>query len=120
MPYHDIGTFIPGDLNLDFSANIGDVLYLVDYLFGGDTSISFWPPELVDMNGDGKRGNISDLTYLVSYLFLGGPPPHTPDEGIRPAPPYKERDSVISPEEQPPSLKQRPGRDSLRYISSFR
>jgi len=86
IPYDDIGTFVPGDLNLDFKGNISDLTYLLTYLFGGQAdSINFWPQSLADFNGDGKSGNISDVCYMVSYLFgmPGGPAPHTPDAGIR-------------------------------------
>ena len=86
IPYDDIGTFVPGDLNLDLKGNISDLTYLLSYLFGGQAdSINFWPQSLPDFNADGKNGNISDVCYMVSYLFgmPGGPPPHTPDAGIR-------------------------------------
>jgi hypothetical protein len=86
IPYDDIGTFVPGDLNLDFKGNISDLTYLLTYLFGDQfDSISFWPKSLPDFNGDAKNGNISDVCYMVSYLFgmPGGPAPHTPDAGIR-------------------------------------
>ncbi|MDH4158066.1 MAG: hypothetical protein OEW00_12410, partial [candidate division Zixibacteria bacterium] len=84
MPYHDIGTFVPGDLNLDSKGNISDLTHLLTYLFGDQfDSISFWPKSLPDFNADGKSGNISDVCYMVSYLFgmPGGPAPHTPDAG---------------------------------------
>ena len=84
IPYHDIGTFIPGDVNLDMATNIADCVYLGDYLFSGHwDNMRFWPRDLPDVNGDGRYGNISDLVYLINYFFLGGPVPHTPYAGIR-------------------------------------
>lgn len=82
MPYHDIGTFIPGDINLSFAADISDLTYFVDYMFKG-SGANFWPRDLVDLNGDSSNGDIADLTYMVNYFFKGGPIPVTPYEGIR-------------------------------------
>jgi len=87
MPYHDIGTFIPGDINLDFSCNVNDLVYFVDHLFF-DTTYPFWPRDLIDLNGDGANGNVVDLVYVVDYLFFGGPEPVTPYEGVRQPPPH--------------------------------
>jgi hypothetical protein len=85
MPYDMVGTFVPGDINYDLSGNVADVTTLVNYLFR-DAKNTFWPRDLVDFNGDGRKGNVADLTYLVDYLFRSGPVPHTPDPGIRPPP----------------------------------
>ena len=61
-----------GDINNDGSVDIGDLTYLVDYLFNGGPP----PPCLdeADVNGDGSV-DISDLTYMVDYFFGGGPAP---------------------------------------------
>ncbi len=83
MPLQRVGSFVPGDINYDLSANIADLTAFVDYLFGGVPN-SFWPPDLIDLNGDGSNGNVADLTYLVDYFFFGGPEPHIPDPGVRP------------------------------------
>jgi len=63
---------IRGDANYDMSLDIGDLVYLVDYLFRGGPP----PPcfEEGDVNGDGSI-NVADLTYMVDYLFRGGPLP---------------------------------------------
>ncbi|MBU8933715.1 MAG: PKD domain-containing protein [candidate division Zixibacteria bacterium] len=53
---------------------IGDLTYLVSYLFTGGPP----PPIPGAANVDGFGGdepNIADLTYLVAHLFTGGPPP---------------------------------------------
>ena len=51
---------------------IGDLTYLVGYLFRGGPAPD--PLELGDVNCSGGI-NVGDLTYLVDYLFRGGPPP---------------------------------------------
>jgi hypothetical protein len=83
MPYHDIGTFVPGDVNLDLVGNITDAVYLVQYIFGG-SNVRFWPRDLPNLNGDAVAGNITDVVYLIAYIFAEGPVPFTPYDGIRP------------------------------------
>jgi len=73
---------IRGDVNYDSSnPNIGDLTYLVAYLFSGGEV----PPcqDEADMQTDGSGAiNIGDLTYLVAYLFSGGAePPECPNVG---------------------------------------
>jgi len=63
---------VDGDV-LD-QVNVGDLTYLVDYLFRGGPA----PPCQEEGNVDGdvlEQVNVGDLTYLVDYLFRGGPPP---------------------------------------------
>jgi hypothetical protein len=52
--------------------DIADLVYLVDYMFGGGPP----PPiyEEADINGDGPI-DITDLVYLVNYMFNNGPDP---------------------------------------------
>ncbi len=61
-----------GDVNGSGTVDIGDVVYIVDYFFGGG------PPPIImntaDVNGSCVL-DISDLTYLVNYIFLSGPMP---------------------------------------------
>ncbi len=130
MPYHDIGTFVPGDINLNGQGNISDMTMLLEWMFrGGDTLYTFWPRNIIDINGDGHAANISDITYFVNYLFGVplGPPPHTPDEGIRPALPYDEgglgSPSATAPETDTPDrrlndLNQRLDNESRHHINS--
>jgi hypothetical protein len=61
---------VSGDANGDGVTNVGDVFYLVNYLFAGG------PPPLGigDVNRDGTI-DISDVFYLINYLFAGGPAP---------------------------------------------
>ena len=66
----DIRGNADGDLN--DAINVGDITYLVDYLFFGGSL----PPctEEGDVDGSGSI-NVADLTYLVDYLFFSGPAP---------------------------------------------
>jgi hypothetical protein len=52
--------------------NVGDVVYLVSYLYkAGPAPV---PTPVGDVNCDGLI-NVGDIVYLVNYLFKGGPPP---------------------------------------------
>ncbi len=64
-----------GDIDGSGSIDVGDLTYLVAYLFQGGPP----PPTLEAADVDCSRGiDVGDLTYLVNYLFLGGPPPCDP------------------------------------------
>ena len=61
--------FIRGDLNRDHVKEVGDVVYLINYLFKGGT-----PPlylESGDVNCDGIA-EVGDVVYLINYLFKSG------------------------------------------------
>ena len=63
---------IRGDADGNGTINIGDAVWLNDYIFiGGDP-----PPcmEEGDVDGSGTI-NVGDPTYLIYYLYFGGPPP---------------------------------------------
>ena len=61
-----------GDLNGDGLIDVGDIVFLVDYLYrNGDAPD---PVEIADVNCDGVV-NVGDVVYLVSYLYKGGPAP---------------------------------------------
>lgn len=67
--------FFYGDANGDGVINVGDVVYLVNYLYrSGDPPI---PEEAGDCNCDGIV-NIGDVVYLVNYLYRNGDPPDCP------------------------------------------
>ena len=65
---------ICGDANSDYVVDVGDVIYLIGYLYIGAS-----PPDPlcigdVDCNAEVDNG---DLIYLINYLFLGTSPPCT-------------------------------------------
>jgi hypothetical protein len=63
---------ICGDANGDRTVNVSDVVYLINYIFGGGAV-----PAVLragDPNCDGTI-NISDAVYLITYVFASGPPP---------------------------------------------
>ena len=63
---------LSGDVNKDGQVDIGDVVFLVNYLF--KHSIAPEPIELGDINGDCEV-NIGDVVFLINYLFKNGPVP---------------------------------------------
>lgn len=64
-----------GNVNGDGEINIGDVVYLISYLFRNGPHPECCPTTLCgDVNGD-KIINVGDVVYLVSYLYKGGPEP---------------------------------------------
>ncbi|MEZ5358183.1 MAG: FG-GAP-like repeat-containing protein [Candidatus Zixiibacteriota bacterium] len=64
--------YMCGDSNNDGSLNVGDAVFLVNYIFKGGPAPS--PMCQADANGDGGI-NIGDAVYLISYIFKGGPAP---------------------------------------------
>ena len=73
--YDDFGfsmTLICGDANGDEAVNVGDAVYIINYVFKGGP-----PPNPLcsgDANGD-TQVDVGDAVYLIQYLFKGGPPP---------------------------------------------
>jgi C1A family cysteine protease len=69
--------FVPicGDANKDGNVGVGDVVYLINYLYKNGL-----PPECVpitacaDVNANGVV-DLGDLVFLINYLYKGGPPP---------------------------------------------
>ncbi len=61
-----------GDANSDNAVNIGDAVFLINWIFNG----GFAPqkPEEADANCDGS-GNIGDAVYLINYIFNAGADP---------------------------------------------
>ena len=65
-------TYLCGDANRDEVINIGDVVYLVSYLYRGGAE------PLPAESGDCDRSesvDVGDVVYLVNYLYRNGPPP---------------------------------------------
>lgn len=61
-----------GDCNNDRAINVGDAVYLINYIFRGGPAPVF-PPE-GDVNCD-SRTNVGDAVYIINYVFRGGPAP---------------------------------------------
>lgn len=63
-----------GDANGDALVNITDVVYMINYIFGGGPAPN--PLPAGDANCD-ELANISDAVYLISYIFSSGQAPCT-------------------------------------------
>jgi len=63
-----------GDVQGDYIVNVGDVVYLVSYLYKGGPA-PYCPQARGDVNTDGII-NVGDVVYLVSYLYKAGPLPN--------------------------------------------
>jgi hypothetical protein len=64
---------IPGDIDANTIVNVGDVIYLVNYLFRGGP-----PPKPISQCGDVQcdgKVTVADAIFLINYLFKGGPAP---------------------------------------------
>jgi len=68
-----------GDCNGDGAIDLGDVLYLVSYLYKGGPAPD--PMEAGDVDYSGGI-DLGDVLFLVSYLYKGGPAPAPPPTGI--------------------------------------
>lgn len=65
----------PGDANDDAAVNIGDVVFLISYIFSGGMAPACL--EEADTNTD-CTVNIGDAVYLINYIFKGGTVPECP------------------------------------------
>lgn len=65
-------SYICGDANSDEGVNVGDAVYLINYVFKGGPAPD--PLEAGDANCDGGV-NVGDAVYLINYVFKGGPAP---------------------------------------------
>jgi hypothetical protein len=61
-----------GDANADVIIDVGDVVFLVNYLYKGGVSPN--PPEVGDCNFD-EVINVGDVVLLINYLYKGGDAP---------------------------------------------
>jgi hypothetical protein len=61
-----------GDVNVDGVIDVGDVVYLINYLFKNGPTPS--PSSRGDVNCD-RNVDVGDAVYLINYLFKGGPKP---------------------------------------------
>ncbi len=64
--------YLPGDANGDLSIDIGDAIFVVNYVFKGGPPPD--PLEAGDANCDAFV-DVGDAVYLINYIFRGGPPP---------------------------------------------
>ena len=67
-----IELFIRGDATGDGIVDVGDIVYLVNYLYRND--IPPFPEDAGDATCDGVV-DVGDVVYTVNYLFRGGDPP---------------------------------------------
>ena len=67
-----ISQFVYGDCNGDNIIDVGDVVYLINYLYRNDDPPV--PEEAGDCNCDGIV-DVGDVVYLINYLYRGGEVP---------------------------------------------
>ena len=65
--------YLPGDANGDFNVNVGDAVYLINYIFKNGTPAVF-PFWRGNPNGDNSI-NVGDAVYLINYVFKDGTRP---------------------------------------------
>jgi len=67
--------YLFGDVNNDGKVNVGDLVYLINYLYkNGPAPLCTPITSCGDVNLDGKV-NVGDLVYLINYLYKNGPAP---------------------------------------------
>jgi hypothetical protein len=71
----DACDYICGDANFDEQVNVGDAVFLINYVFKGGPAP--YPLVAGDTNGEGQV-NVGDAVYLINYVFKGGPEPSCP------------------------------------------
>ncbi|MCP4568495.1 MAG: hypothetical protein GY841_13035 [FCB group bacterium] len=65
----------PGDANADGAINVGDAVFMINYVFKNG------PPPEFDEEGDANCDyalNVGDAVFLINYVFKGGPAPGCP------------------------------------------
>ena len=67
-----VGWSVPGDANNDSLVDVGDVVFLINYLF--KTGLKPCVGRAADANGD-HQIDVGDVVYLINYLFKSGPAP---------------------------------------------
>jgi hypothetical protein len=66
-------TFKLGDVNSDDVVDVGDVVYLINYVFYGGPPPKHMPAGDVDCSGE---IDISEIVFLINYVFYEGPEPN--------------------------------------------
>ena len=69
---YDFKVGIIGDTNGDGKVDVGDVVYLVNYLYRSGSAPNPW--KTGDANDDGTV-DLGDVVIMVNYLYRGGDPP---------------------------------------------
>jgi len=65
-------SYVPGDANGDGTVELGDVVYLITYLYKDG------PAPVPLLSGDANCSGVvelGDVVYLITYLYKEGPPP---------------------------------------------
>lgn len=67
-----------GDVNGDGQIELGDVVYLINYLYRNGPAPQCMPiTACADVDVDGEV-DLGDIVYLINYLYRNGPPPGSP------------------------------------------
>ncbi len=67
--------YVCGDANGDGMVNVGDAIYIINFVFkGGPPPV---PMNAGDANCDGGV-NVGDAVYIINFVFSGGPAPCCP------------------------------------------
>jgi hypothetical protein len=61
-----------GDANNDETVNVGDAVYLINYIFNSGATL--FAAETGDANCDGQV-DVGDVVYIINYVFRGGEEP---------------------------------------------
>ncbi|MCP4567577.1 MAG: hypothetical protein GY841_08365 [FCB group bacterium] len=64
--------YILGDANADEAINVGDAVFLINYVFKGGPASN--PLEVSNVNCD-DAVNVGDAVHLINYVFKSGPAP---------------------------------------------
>jgi hypothetical protein len=65
---------LPGDANNDTSVNIGDAVYMINFVFNGGPEPEPFRILSGDANNDGEA-NVGDAVFVINYVFNHGPSP---------------------------------------------
>jgi hypothetical protein len=65
--------YLAGDVDANGVVDVGDIMYMINYLFRG--TLPPIPFEAGDVNGD-TDVDVGDVIYLIGYVFVDGAPPH--------------------------------------------
>jgi hypothetical protein len=71
----DICGYTCGNANGDGSLNVGDAVFVINYIFKSGPAPS--PLQAGDANCD-SHNNVGDAVYLINYIFKSGPHPCCP------------------------------------------